>query len=192
MQSFTKEGNTHMETAEEVRTLNNRVDALIVIPNEAISSPVRNHSEVLSGDAILTEAVRGISDLLSLTQTGLMDFDLFDVKTVLPSECPITFGFGEASGSGRALRAVQKAMLPLSLGGVYIDRASGVLVNITGSREITSVEYNEIKQFIHCKAHDDANIKIGVVRDDDLEGKIRVTVYISIRSHRQVNLMYLE
>jgi cell division protein FtsZ len=177
-QPFSNDGNNLMETAEEVRTLMNRVDALIVIPNEAISSLILNHSEALTGDAILTEAIRGISDLI-LT-TGLMDFDLNDVKSVLPSGFPITFGFGEASGSDRALKAVEKAMFPLSIGGVDITQASGILVNITGSSDMTNGDYNEINRFIHSKAKDDAKIKIGVVRDDNLEGAINVAIYLSL------------
>lgn len=173
---FSKEGNTRLETAEEIRVPNNRVDVLIVIPNEAISSPVPDLFE-LTGNAILTEAVRGITDLV-LTD-GLMDFDLYDVKSVLPSGYPLAFGFGKASGIDRALKAAQKAMHQLSLGGTDIAHARGILVNITGSGDITSDDYNEINRFIHRKAKDDANIKIGVVRDDELEGEIKVTVYLS-------------
>jgi cell division protein FtsZ len=108
-----------------------------------------------------------------------MDFDYSDVKTVLPSKCPVTFGVGEASGSERALEAFKKALHPLSRGGVEIDQATGVLVNITGSSDMNMDEYNVINNYIHSKVHEDTNVKIGVVRDDDLAANIKVTVYLS-------------
>ncbi|ABK99488.1 Tubulin/FtsZ, GTPase [Pelobacter propionicus DSM 2379] len=177
---FNHEGKIRMETAEEgVRALGKRVDSLIVIPNEgmaAVGSTEQNLLEVLTGDAILTEAVRGITDLL---RPRFPAIDPGDIIRVLPSEYPITFGIGEASGHDRALKAAQKAMHPLSRGGVDIAQASDVLVNIAGSSDMTMADYNEVNKFICSKISDDTQIKICFTVDDRLEDKIKVTVYLS-------------
>lgn len=179
---FGHEDKMRMESAAEVgRTFNRGVDSLIVFCNDdlvAISAPEKEFFEIFkTGDALLTEAVRGITDLLP---TGMfMGNDIADIVAVLPSDYPLAFGVGVAAGHDRALQAVQRAMRPLSRGGVDIFRASGVLVNIAGSCDMTMDDYAVVNSFIHERISDDANVKIGVVRDDELEGKIKVTVYLS-------------
>lgn len=177
---FNHEGKTRVDAAEEeVRGLNKRVDTLIVIPNDglsAISSPMIDTFEVCkTGDAILTEAVRGITDLLRPRMPAI---DPADILCVLQSEYPVTFGIGEASGNDRALKAVQKAMHPFSRGGVDIAQASGVLVNITGSSDMTMDDYNEVSRLIYGKISEEALIKICITNDDRLEDKIKVAVYL--------------
>jgi len=181
---FSHEDKNHIEIAEaEILALSSMVDSLIVIPNDILasegSSATDLNGEIKASNAILTDAVRGITELI--TSYGLMDFGYDDVKVVLPSEYPVTFGVGEASGSERALEAFKKALHPLSYGGVEIAKATGVLVNITGSSDMNMNEYNVINNYIHSKVHEDSNVKICVVRDDDLAANIKVTVYLSKR-----------
>ena len=181
---FSHEDKKHIETAEaEILALSSMVDSLIVIPMDILasgSSPATDLAEkIKAGNAILTDVVRGITELI--TSYGLMDFDYSDVKTVLPSKCPVTFGVGKASGKDRALEAFKKALHPLSRRGVDIDQATGILVNITGSDDMNMDEYNVINNYIHSKVHKDVIIKIGVVRDDDLAANLKVSVYLSKR-----------
>ena len=155
---------------DNTRSLNTKVDSLIVIPYVVADG-------LKADNTIFTNAIRGITALL--TTTGLMSFDYHDVKAILPSESLVTIGVGEASGNDRALEAIQKALYPLSAGGVDIAHASGVLVNITGSSDMIMDEYNVINGYINSKGNADANVKIGVVRDDSLGKNIKVTVYLS-------------
>jgi len=179
---FHQEGKMCTEMIEEgVRALSKSVATLIIIPNDslaAISSPVRDHLGVFkAADAILTEAVRGITDILPTR--AFIPVDFADIKRVLPSEHPVTFGVGAATGSDRALKAAQKAMHPLSRGGVDIANASGVLVNISGSRDLTMDDYNDVSKFILSKTREDADIKVCVTHDDQLEDEVKVAVYFS-------------
>ncbi len=99
---------------------------------------------------------------------------------MLKSEVPVIFGVGEAAGIGRGLEAAIKALQPLSSGNHKIDQASGVLVNITGSSDMTMAECSEINQVIHRMAGVDSTVlKFGAIIDErfDTTRKIKVTAY---------------
>lgn len=180
---FGHEDKMRMESAAEVgRTFNRGVDSLIVFCNDDLAASSALEKEFFeifkTGDALLAEAVRGITDLLP-TGMFFMSNDIADIMTVLPSDYPLAFGVGVAAGHDRALQAVQRAMRPLSRGGIDIFRASGVLVNIAGSCDMTMDDYAVVNSFIHEKIRDDANVKIAVTRDDRLGDAIKVTTYFS-------------
>ncbi len=159
-----------------ISALGKLATSLIVIPNDDRAGFNDLTHIFKSTDAILVEAAVGLSGLV--LPTGLMAVDIEDVKRVLPSECAVTFGFGEAAGAERALDAFNKALLSLSCGGADIADASGVLINITGSADMTMYDYNSVNRILHEKVHADANIKIGVDRDDALGEKVKVLVYL--------------
>ena len=125
-------------------------------------------------DDVLRQAVQGISELI--TSTGFMNLDFADVKTVMSVRGMAMMGIGTGSGENRAADAVNCAISSPLLEDNDISGAKGVLVNITGSEKMTMDDYNTVNRIVHEKVHADANIKIGVVRDDDMGDTIKVTV----------------
>ena len=125
-------------------------------------------------DDVLRQAVQGISELI--TSTGLMNLDFADVKTVMSVRGMAMMGIGMGSGDNRAADAVNNAISSPLLEDNDISGAKGVLVNITGSEAMTMDDYNTVNRIVHEKVHEDANIKIGVVRDDEMGDNIKVTV----------------
>lgn len=167
----------HESAENDIRSICSYFDSLVVIPNYLAVNFDFSSMGTLKVIKVPTEVVRGITDLLgSINLTGL---DFADVKAVLPSECPVTFGVGMASGNDRGLEAAMKALHPLSCGCVDIYRASGALVSITGSSNLSMEDYNDVNRFIHGEIHKNARIKIGVARDDSMGDAVKVAVYLS-------------
>jgi cell division protein FtsZ len=125
-------------------------------------------------DDVLRQAVQGISELIGAT--GLMNLDFADVKTVMSVRGMAMMGIGMGSGDNRAADAVNNAISSPLLEDNDISGAKGVLVNITGSATMTMDDYNTVNRIVHEKVHEDANIKIGVVKDDEMGDNIKVTV----------------
>jgi cell division protein FtsZ len=126
-------------------------------------------------DAVLLNAVRGISDLI--TVHGLINLDFADVRTVMNESGVAMMGTGIGKGDNRSVDAAQLAISSPLLEDVSIDGARGVLINITGGSEMTLFEVNEASMLVQEAAHEDANIIFGAVVDDEVpEGEIRVTV----------------
>jgi cell division protein FtsZ len=105
-----------------------------------------------------------------------MNLDFADVKTVMSVRGMAMMGIGVGSGENRAADAVGNAISSPLLEDNDISGAKGVLVNITGSGSMTMDDYNTVNRIVHEKVHEDANIKIGVVRDDEMGDTIKVTV----------------
>ena len=125
-------------------------------------------------DDVLRQAVQGISELIG--STGMMNLDFADVKTVMSVRGMAMMGIGKGTGDNRAAEAVNNAISSPLLEDNDISGAKGVLVNITGSGSMTMDDYNTVNRIVHEKVHEDANIKIGVVRDDEMGDSIKVTV----------------
>jgi len=106
----------------------------------------------------------------------MMNLDFADVKTVMSVRGMAMMGIGKGSGDNRAAEAVNNAISSPLLEDNDISGAKGVLVNITGSGSMTMDDYNTVNRIVHEKVHEDANIKIGVVRDDEMGDNIKVTV----------------
>ena len=176
---FTYEGKARSVLAEQgIAELKKHVDSLIIIPNDRLISLASKNMSLFDAfkpaDDVLRQAVQGISELI--TSTGLMNLDFADVKTVMSVRGMAMMGIGMGSGDNRAADAVNNAISSPLLEDNDISGAKGVLVNITGSEAMTMDDYNTVNRIVHEKVHEDANIKIGVVRDDEMGENIKVTV----------------
>jgi cell division protein FtsZ len=126
-------------------------------------------------DEVLFNAVRGISDLITIH--GLINLDFADVRTIMNEMGTALMGTGTASGEGRATEAARAAISSPLLEDLSIDGAHGVLINITGGPDLTLFEVNEASTLIQEAAHEDVNIIFGAVIDENMpEGEMRVTV----------------
>ncbi|HIJ96495.1 MAG TPA: cell division protein FtsZ [Desulfuromonadales bacterium] len=176
---FTYEGKARSILAEQgIAELKKHVDSLIIIPNDRLISLASKNMSLFDAfkpsDDVLRQAVQGISELI--TSTGLMNLDFADVKTVMSVRGMAMMGIGVGSGENRAADAVGNAISSPLLEDNDISGAKGVLVNITGSGSMTMDDYNTVNRIVHEKVHEEANIKIGVVRDDEMGDTIKVTV----------------
>jgi len=176
---FTYEGKPKTEAAESgINELKKHVDSLIIIPNDRLISQAGKNMSLFDAfkpsDDVLRQAVQGISELI--TSTGFMNLDFADVKTVMSVRGMAMMGIGVGAGDNRAADAVNNAIASPLLEDNDISGAKGVLVNITGSTTMTMDDYNTVNRIVHEKVHEEANIKIGVVRDDEMGDTIKVTV----------------
>jgi cell division protein FtsZ len=168
-----------MRQAEEgLAELRAEVDTLIVIPNERLLAVVDKTCSLTDSfavaDEILLKATKGISDLV--TVPGLVNLDFADVKAVMSNRGNALMGTGRATGSNRAVEAAQAAVSSPLLEDVSISGAEGVLVNITGGRDLTLHEVNEAAGVVVGAAGDDANVIFGAVIDPNMDGEIQITV----------------
>jgi cell division protein FtsZ len=176
---FVFEGKKRMRQAEEgLQSLKESVDTLIAIPNQRLLSIAEKHSSLLDtfkqADDILLQAVRGISDLI--TVHGLINLDFADVRTIMSEMGMAMMGSGAATGPNRAVEAAQKAIASPLLEDVSIRGAKGVLINITGGHDLSLHEVDAAASLVQEEADDDANIIFGAVIDETLHDEIRLTV----------------
>ncbi len=176
---FAFEGRRRMRVAEEgIEALKQEVDTLITIPNERLLTLTGDDLSILDAfkkaDEVLLHAVQGISDLI--TTPGLVNVDFADVRTVMNNMGMALMGSGVASGERRAVEAARNAIASPLLEDLSIEGATGILINITGSRELTLKEVNEAASLVREAAHEDANIIFGTVIDDSMKDSVRVTV----------------
>jgi cell division protein FtsZ len=176
---FQFEGKKRMERAEEgIEELKEKVDTLIVIPNQRLLAIVERHTTLvdafLMADDILLQATRGISDLI--TVPGMINLDFADVRTVMSEMGDALMGVGVAKGENRALEAAQQAISSPLLEDVNIAGAKGVLVNITGGSDVTLYDVNDATTVIYEAAGGEANIIFGAVINPELTDELRVTV----------------
>jgi cell division protein FtsZ len=176
---FLFEGKKRGRQAEEgMRELKANVDTLIAIPNQRLLAVAGRNMSILEtfkkADDVLLQAVRGISDLI--TVHGLINLDFNDVRTIMSEMGMALMGAAVASGEDRAVEAAQKAISSPLLEDVSIQGARGVLINITGGPDLTIHEVNEAATLIQEEADDEANIIFGAVIDDTLNDQIRITV----------------
>jgi cell division protein FtsZ len=176
---FHFEGKKRGRQAEEgMRELKANVDTLIAIPNQRLLAVAGRNMSILEtfkkADDVLLQAVRGISDLI--TVHGLINLDFNDVRTIMSEMGMALMGAATASGEDRAVEAAQKAISSPLLEDVSIQGARGVLINITGGPDLTIHEVNEAATLIQEEADDEANIIFGAVIDESLHDQIRITV----------------
>lgn len=175
---FAFEGRRRSVQAEHgIHKLREKVDTMIVIPNERLLGVANNDTSVISAfqmaDEILLQGVQGITDLV--TTPGLINTDFADVRTVMTDAGSALMGIGTGRGEGRALTAA-RAAISSPLLEASIENARGVLLNISGGPGLGLLEVNEAAEVIHGVAHQDANIIFGAVIDDDMDDDVRVTV----------------
>ncbi len=176
---FQFEGKKRMRQAEDgMRQLKEAVDTLIAIPNQRLLAVAGRNTSLLEtfkkADDILLQAVRGISDLI--TVHGLINLDFADVRTIMAEMGMAMMGAGSASGENRAAEAAQRAISSPLLEDISIHGAKGVLINITGSHDLSLHEVNEAATLVQEEAHEDANIIFGAVIDERMGDELRITV----------------
>jgi cell division protein FtsZ len=175
---FSREGKQRLAKAEEgIRELKKHVDSLVVIPNDRLLGLAGKSMSILDAfkpsDDVLRQAVQGISDLI--TTSGMINVDFADVKAIMSERGMAMMGIGIAAGENRAVDAATRAISSPLLEDIDISGAKGVLVNITGSSSMTMDEFDDASRIIHEKVHEDANIIVGLVIDETLGDRIKIT-----------------
>lgn len=175
---FSREGKLRMQKAEDgVSALKDVVDCLLVIPNDRLIGLAGKSMSVIDAfrpaDDVLRQAVQGISDLI--TTQGMINVDFADVKAVMSDRGMAMMGIGIAEGEKRATEAAMQAISSPLLEEIDISGAKGVLVNICGSSSMTMDDFDEVSRIIHEKVHEDANIIVGLVINEDMGERIKVT-----------------
>jgi len=177
---FLFEGRVRQRHAEKgLEELHRVVDTVITIPNQRLLAIAGKNTAMRDAfklaDDVLHNAVRGISDLITIH--GLINLDFADVRTIMNEMGVALMGTGVASGEDRAEEAARMAISSPLLEDLSIDGAHGVLINITGGPDLSLFEVNEASSLIQEAAHEDANIIFGAVIDESIpEGEMRVTV----------------
>ncbi len=175
---FNWEGKVRNQTAEEgIRSLKEKVDALIVIPNDRLAQVV-DHKTTLEdafrvADDVLRQGVQGIADLI--THPGVINLDFADVKAIMQDAGEALMGIGFGTGDSRAEDAAKQAVSSPLLE-TSIDGARGILFNVTAGRDITLKEIEKAAQIVKASADPTANIIFGVVNDEKMQGEVKITV----------------
>ena len=175
---FMFEGTRRKVSAEEgIEKIKDKVDTLIVIPNQRILEVVDKKLSLMEAfrvaDSVLNHGVQGISDLI--TVPGLINVDFADVKTIMSSAGSALMGIGIGVGENRAQLAARQATSSPLLE-VSMEGARGVLYNIIGGADLTMAEVNEASRIIASAADPDANIIFGARIDEGIHDQIRITV----------------
>lgn len=176
---FRWEGKQRMMNAERgIQELRQHVDSLIVIPNERLLTILDKSTNAFAAfdkpNEVLYEATRGIADIITIE--GLINVDFADVRAVMNQSGEALMGCGIASGENRAIEAAQKAISSPLLEGISIKGAKSVLVNVTGSSNMTMQEINEGNNIIFDAAGEEANVIFGVVKKEEMNDYISYTV----------------
>ncbi len=176
---FLFEGRQRARKAEHgIALLTEHVDTLITIPNEkllALEGEDLSFIEAFrKADEVLYQAVKGISDLI--TQSGIVNVDFADVKTVMSNMGRSMMGTGCAKGQGRARLAAEMAIMSPLLDNISVEGATGVLINIVGGPDLKLKEMEEAASLIQQQAHEDANIIWGASIDESAGEMVKVTV----------------
>ena len=175
---FGFEGRKRAEQAQAgIGTLRDHVDTLIIIPNDRLLQVVEKQTSVMDAfrmaDEVLRQGVQGITDLITIP--GLVNLDFADVRTIMTDAGSALMGIGEAEGENRAAEAARAAvsspLLEASVAG-----ATGVLLNITGGPDLGLFEVNEAAEVVTGASDLNANVIFGAVIDENMGGKVRVTV----------------
>ncbi|MCL4360108.1 cell division protein FtsZ [Patescibacteria group bacterium] len=175
---FHFEGTRRMVTAEEgIMNLKDKVDTLIVIPNQRLLDVIDKKMTLLEAfrvtDSVLGQGVQGIADLI--TMPGLINVDFADVRTIMTKAGSSLMGIGTGVGENRAATAARTAIASPLLE-LSIEGAKGVLFNITGGPDLTMSEVDEAAKQIAAAVDPDANIIFGATIDDHLVDQVKITV----------------
>ena len=196
---FSFEGRRRMRQADEgIARLAEHVDTLIVIPNDRLRDAIAGsplQEAFRSADDVLRMGVKGISDII--TCPGLVNVDFADVRSVMTEAGTALLGIGIGSGRSRAIEAAQAAIASPLLETERIDGAKGCVINISGGKDMTLEDMTTASEVIYDVVDPEANIIVGAVVDEALEGEIHVTViatgfennqsYRSERTNRATN-----
>ena len=175
---FTFEGKKRLSQAERgIESLKGKVDTLVVIPNDKLLQIIDRKTSIIEAfkmaDDVLRQGVQGISDLIAVP--GLVNLDFADVKTIMMDAGVAHMGIGRATGENRAQEAARQAIHSPLLE-TSIEGAGGVLINITGGKDLGLLEINEAAELVQKSVDPDANIIFGAVIDETIENEIVITV----------------
>lgn len=175
---FAFEGTRRMVVAEDgIAVLKEKVDALIVIPNQRLLDTIDKKMSLLEAfkiaDSVLSNGVQGISDIITLP--GLINRDFADVKAIMKDAGSAFMGIGTGVGENRASAAARSAVSSPLLE-ISIDGAKGILFTITGGTDLTMVEVDEAARIINEHAAADCNIIFGASIDEKMIDQIKITV----------------
>ena len=175
---FTFEGSRRRGVCEEgMERLKEKVDTLIVIPNDRLLDIVDKKASIKSAfklaDDVLRQGIQGISELI--TVPGLINLDFADVKAIMSEGGAALMAVGHAKGDNRAAEAAQQAISSALLD-ITIDGARGILFNVRGGDELSLFEVNEAAEIVRKAAHPDVNLIFGAVIDPDMKDEIQITV----------------
>jgi cell division protein FtsZ len=161
-----------------IKELRSHVDTLVVIPNDRLFEIIDEKTPTLEAfrvaDDVLRQAVQAITDVI--TTHGLINVDFADVKSIMSGAGEALMGIGTGVGKDRAVHAARQAIQSPLLENVSIDGAKGVLVNITGNKDVTMYEVRSVMDFISSAASSEAHVFYGQVFDESLEDSLKVTV----------------
>ena len=183
---FSFEGSQRARQAQEgIQRLRENVDTLIVIPNEKLLAIVERRTTILDAfreaDNVLRQGVQGITDLITIP--GLINLDFADVRTIMQDAGSALMGIGTAGGENRTADAA-KAAISSPLLEESVEGATGILLNITGGKELGLFEVNDAAEIIQNAADPNANIIFGAVIDEAMGDEVRVTVIGTGFDHR--------
>ncbi|GAF66163.1 cell division protein FtsZ [Bacillus sp. TS-2] len=175
---FTFEGRKRQnQAAAGIEALKEKVDTLIVIPNDRLLEIVDKNTPMLEAfreaDNVLRQGVQGISDLIAVP--GLINLDFADVKTIMSEKGSALMGIGIATGENRAAEAAKKAISSPLLE-TSVDGAQGVLMNITGGANLSLYEVHEAAEIVSAASDSEVNMIFGSVINENLKDEIVVTV----------------
>jgi cell division protein FtsZ len=175
---FHFEGRKRAEQAQTgIANLRDKVDTLIIIPNDRLLQVVEKRTSVVDAfrlaDEVLRQGVQGITDLIMVP--GLVNLDFADVRTIMTDAGSALMGIGEAEGENRAAEAARAAVSSPLLE-ASVEGATGILLNITGGPDLGLFEVNEAAEVVTGAADLNANVIFGAVIDENMVGKVRVTV----------------
>lgn len=175
---FTFEGTRRSVAADEgIELLRDKVDTLIIIPNQRILDVVDKKLSLLEAfkvaDSVLTQGVQGISDLI--TMPGLINVDFADVRTIMQNAGSSLMGIGTGVGENRAQAAARSAIASPLLE-ISMEGARGVLFNVIGGEDLTMNEVDEAAKIIASAADSDANIIFGATIDETMRDQMKITV----------------
>ncbi|MDF2378909.1 MAG: cell division protein FtsZ [Candidatus Gracilibacteria bacterium] len=175
---FTFEGKMRMKHAQQsLEVLRERVDTLIVIPNDKILNIIDKKTPLTDAfsivDDVLRQGIQGISDLI--TVGGLINVDFADVKTIMESAGSALMGIGFGAGENRAVEAA-RAAIDSPLLELSIDGAKGIILNITGGNDLSMFEIDEAARVVTEYTSEDSHVIFGAVVNDAYTGELKVTV----------------
>jgi cell division protein FtsZ len=184
---FGFEGSRRAQAAETgVEQLSDEVDTLIVVPNNRLLSVLDKQTSMVEAfrvaDDVLRQGVQGISDLITLP--GLINLDFADVRTIMEDAGNALLGIGMGTGEKRAVDAAAQATSSPLLE-TTLEGARGILLSITGGKDLSLWEVNEAAKEVQEAAHPDANIIFGAMLDESLEDEVWITVVATGYSDRK-------
>ncbi len=185
---FLYEGPSRMRRAQiGLEELRKHVDTIIVIPNQnlfKIANEQTTFEESFNlSNNVLMHGVQSVTDLM--VRPGIINLDFADVETVMASMGKAMMGTGEAEGDGRAMQATEMAISNPLIDDYTLKGAKGLLVNITGGKDLKLFEVDEVVNKIRSEVEADAEVIIGAITDSSLEGKIRVSIVATSLDNQQ-------